>query len=298
MTRGELTRLVVGTYVGRELLDALRKARRRVWIACPYISCSVAALLPLVEDGRILTSPESELRLCVSVVKERGYEVKFLELLHAKLFIVDSLAFVGSVNLTSVGLRKNIELLIILEEGEELFRDILKVFEALWAMASRREVAKSITSLFTGRGFIGVGDSMAQELVALGKYRVPKDRLYTKTHEWVKIEGKTAIVGITDYAQSKLKNIVGVELPEVGKEVAKGGRLAVVESIKSVEDVYAPITIRVTEVNTALETQPELINKDPYGEGWIAKGEVVNEDEVRELLTPEKYVELLESEGE
>ncbi|NPA97361.1 MAG: glycine cleavage system protein GcvH [Crenarchaeota archaeon] len=137
---------------------------------------------------------------------------------------------------------------------------------------------------------------MSQELVALGKYRVPKDRLYTKTHEWVKIEGSTAIIGITDYAQSKLKNVVGVELPEVGKEVPKGSRLAVVESIKSVEDVYAPISIKVTEVNERLEDEPELINRDPYGEGWIAKGEVLRKEELDELLSPEKYVEVIESE--
>ncbi len=137
---------------------------------------------------------------------------------------------------------------------------------------------------------------MTQEILALGKYKVLKDRLYTKTHEWVKVEGDTVIVGITDYAQSKLKNIVGVELPEVGKEIAKGDRLAVVESIKSVEDVYAPVSIKVTEVNTKLEDEPEIINKDPYGEGWIAKGVLLNKDELNELLTPEKYVELLVSE--
>jgi len=137
---------------------------------------------------------------------------------------------------------------------------------------------------------------MSEPIVVLGKYKVPRDRLYTKSHEWIKIDGSVGVVGITDYAQSKLKNIVGVELPEVGKEVAKGGRLAVVESIKSVEDVYAPVTMRVTEVNERLESEPELINKDPYGEGWIARGEVLKKEELDELLTPEKYAELIESE--
>ncbi|HIC87398.1 MAG TPA: glycine cleavage system protein GcvH [Aquificae bacterium] len=112
---------------------------------------------------------------------------------------------------------------------------------------------------------------MSSEILALNRYRVLTDRLYTKTHEWIKVENNIAIVGITDYAQQKLRNIVGVELPEVGKEYPKGERIGVVESIKSVEDVYAPITFRVLEVNERLADEPELINRDPYGEGWIAK---------------------------
>ncbi len=137
---------------------------------------------------------------------------------------------------------------------------------------------------------------MAEEILVLGKYRVLKDRLYTKTHEWIKVENGTAIVGITDYAQQKLKNIVGVELPEVGKEYPKGERLGVVESIKSVEDVYAPITIKITEVNERLNDEPELLNKDPYGDGWIAKGEIVNRNELGELLKPEDYAKHIEEE--
>ncbi len=137
---------------------------------------------------------------------------------------------------------------------------------------------------------------MTEEILVLGKYHVLRDRLYTKTHEWIKIENGTAIVGITDYAQQKLKNIVGVELPEVGKEYPKGERLGVVESIKSVEDVYTPITIRITEVNERLNDEPELLNKDPYGDGWIAKGEIVNRSELEELLKPEDYAKHIEEE--
>ncbi len=133
-------------------------------------------------------------------------------------------------------------------------------------------------------------------IIVLGKYKVAKDRLYTKTHEWIKILDNEAIVGITDYAQQKLKNIVGVELPEVGTVIERGARLGVVESIKSVEDVYAPVTIKVTDVNKKLEEEPDLINRDPYGDGWIVRGEVLNRDEVKELLSPEEYAKHVESE--
>jgi len=133
-------------------------------------------------------------------------------------------------------------------------------------------------------------------LLVLNKYKVPKDRLYTETHEWVKVEDGCALIGITDYAQAKLKNIVGIELPEKGTEVGKGGRLAVVESIKSVEDVYAPITCRVIEVNKRLESEPELLNNDPYGEGWIARVEIIDEKELESLLKPEDYAKVIERE--
>ena len=138
---------------------------------------------------------------------------------------------------------------------------------------------------------------MAEEILVLGKYRVLKDRLYTKTHEWIKVENGTVIIGISDYAQQKLKNIVGIELPEVGKEYPKGERLGVIESIKSVEDVYAPITVRITEVNERLTDEPELLNNDPYGDGWIAKGEIINRNELEELLKPEDYAKHIEEEG-
>jgi len=137
---------------------------------------------------------------------------------------------------------------------------------------------------------------MSSEILALNRYRVLTDRLYTKTHEWIKVENNIAIVGITDYAQQKLRNIVGVELPEVGKEYPKGERIGVVESIKSVEDVYAPITFRVLEVNERLADEPELINRDPYGEGWIAKVEILRREELNELMKAEDYVKHIEKE--
>ncbi|HDI02266.1 MAG TPA: glycine cleavage system protein GcvH [Ignisphaera sp.] len=137
---------------------------------------------------------------------------------------------------------------------------------------------------------------MVEEIVVLGKYRVLKDRLYTKTHEWIKVLDGEAIIGITDFAQQKLRNIVGVELPEVGREYSKGESIGVVESIKSVEDVYAPVSMKIIEVNNRLTDEPELLNNDPYGEGWIAKVQILNRDELNELMKPEEYAKHIETE--
>ena len=122
-------------------------------------------------------------------------------------------------------------------------------------------------------------------------YKVLTDRKYTKTDEWVKVEDKVVIVGVTDYAQKKLKNVVSVELPDVGREVSSGESIATVESIKTVANVYAPVSGRVIEVNEELLERPELINEDPYGEGWIFKIEIKDPSELDRLLTPEQYIE-------
>ena len=98
---------------------------------------------------------------------------------------------------------------------------------------------------------------------------IPKDRFYTKTHEWALPEGDTVLVGITDYAQDALGDVVYVELPEVGRVVEKGEAVAVVESMKTASDIYAPVAGEIVEVNLALEKTPELVNQDPYGEGWF-----------------------------
>ncbi|RLG87195.1 MAG: glycine cleavage system protein GcvH [Thermoprotei archaeon] len=124
-------------------------------------------------------------------------------------------------------------------------------------------------------------------------YKVVSDRKYTKSDEWVKIENDIAIIGITDYAQRKLRNIVAVELPEINKEVRAGESIAVVESIKTIADVYTPISGIVTEVNEVLMDRPELINDDPYGEGWIVKIKIKDRSELEKLLTPEQYAELI-----
>ncbi len=131
----------------------------------------------------------------------------------------------------------------------------------------------------------------------VGKYEVLEDRYYTESDEWVKIDGDIATVGITDYAQKKLRDIVGVELPEVGKQVKMGESVAVVESVKAAADIYSPLSGTVIEVNESLINEPELINKDPYGSGWIFKLKVANAAEIERLLTAEKYSEKIRGES-
>ncbi len=121
----------------------------------------------------------------------------------------------------------------------------------------------------------------------------PKELKYTKEHEWVKVEGDIAIVGITDFAQKQLTDIVFVELPEKGKHVTQGKPMAVVESVKSVSDVFAPISGEVIEINNELTDNPEILNKDPYGEGWITKVKIENKAELGNLLSAEGYEKFL-----
>jgi len=118
----------------------------------------------------------------------------------------------------------------------------------------------------------------------------PADRLYSKDHEWVKDEGDgKVVIGITDYAQEMLTDIVFVELPQVGRKVAKGEAMAVVESVKSVSDVYAPVSGEILEVNSGLENTPDLINSDAFGDGWIAKLKLDNASELQVLLPAQAY---------
>ncbi len=125
----------------------------------------------------------------------------------------------------------------------------------------------------------------------------PTDRLYSKDHEWVKDNGDgTAAVGITDYAQEMLTDIVFVELPPLGKKVAQGEPMAVVESVKSVSDVYAPVSGEVIDVNKTLEETPELLNQDAFGEGWIAKLKLGNTAELKSLLNAADYDDLIKEE--
>jgi len=124
------------------------------------------------------------------------------------------------------------------------------------------------------------------------KYIVLKDRMYTETDEWVKFESEKLItVGITDYAQKKLRDIVGVELPQVGRNVVKGEVVATVESVKAVAEVYSPFSGVIVSINDELRERPELINKDPYGLGWLFKMEIFDITEKDKLLSPEKYAE-------
>jgi len=118
---------------------------------------------------------------------------------------------------------------------------------------------------------------------------------YTKDHEWIKIEGDIAIVGITDYAAQALGELVYVELPKVGNNYKKHDPFAVVESSKSASDVYIPIAGEVIAVNESLNANPDLINKSAYGDGWIAKVKFVSQDDQAEMMSEEQYKKFLES---
>lgn len=121
----------------------------------------------------------------------------------------------------------------------------------------------------------------------------PEDRKYSKEHEWIKLEGNIGIIGISYHAQEELGDIVHVDLPEIGKEVKQNDVLAVIESVKSASDVYSPVSGKVLEVNEKLKEKPELINEDPYNEGWIVKLELTNPEEYNSLLTAEEYKKLI-----
>ena len=120
------------------------------------------------------------------------------------------------------------------------------------------------------------------------------DRRYTKTHEWVTVDGKIATVGITDYAQSQLGDVVFLELPSVGRKLGEREGFGVIESVKAASDLYSPVAGRVVEVNEKLSAQPELINSDPYGEGWILKLELTG-DLPSDLLDEAQYKQLTEA---
>jgi len=122
---------------------------------------------------------------------------------------------------------------------------------------------------------------------------VRDDLKYTDTHEWLKIKGKIVIVGITDHAQSELTDIVFVELPEIGKEIIKGEELCVVESVKSVSEIYTPVSGKITSVNKKLEDTPETVNKNPYDDGWLIELEIKDKSEIDVLLDAEAYKKLL-----
>jgi glycine cleavage system H protein len=121
---------------------------------------------------------------------------------------------------------------------------------------------------------------------------IPEGLKYTNDHEWAKIEGSVAIVGITDYAQHELGDIVYVELPEQGSQITQGDQFGEIEAVKTVAPLNSPVSGKVIEVNTSLSDNAGAINNDPYGEGWIIKVEMTSPDEVESLLTAQKYEEL------
>ncbi len=112
---------------------------------------------------------------------------------------------------------------------------------------------------------------------------------YTEQHEWVKVEGDVALVGITDFAQNALGDVTFVELPAVDQQVQKGDDIVVVESTKAASDVYAPVSGKIVEVNTAIEDEPEAINADPFNRGWLVKIQISDQSEIEALMSPEAY---------
>jgi glycine cleavage system H protein len=122
---------------------------------------------------------------------------------------------------------------------------------------------------------------------------VPSGLLYSKEHEWVKLDGDVATVGITDYAQASLGDIVYVELPRVGAALTQFGSIGVVESVKAVSDIFTPVGGEVVGINDGLENDPAAVNRDPYGEGWFYKVQLSDTSQTGELLTPEQYEQLL-----
>ena len=123
---------------------------------------------------------------------------------------------------------------------------------------------------------------------------LPADLKYTKEHEWTRIEGNIATIGVTDFAQSELGDIAWLEMPEVGAETKIGETFGTIEAVKTVEDLYAPISGKIIEINSELLDSPELVNDDPYGKGWIVKLEISDEAEITKLLSADDYAGLIE----
>jgi len=124
---------------------------------------------------------------------------------------------------------------------------------------------------------------------------IPENLRYTRDHEWIKVEGEIAFIGISDYAQSQLGDIVFVEVETVGETLEKGESLGTIEAVKTVEDVYMPVSAEILEFNENLKDSPDLLNKDPYGEGWIAKIKLTNPSEINDLMDGSAYKAYLES---
>ena len=121
---------------------------------------------------------------------------------------------------------------------------------------------------------------------------VREDLKYTKDHDWVKIKGDIALIGITDHAQAELTDIVFVELPELNKEVKLGEELCVVESVKSVSEIYTPLSGKIVKINSKLEDSPEIINESPYDDGWIVELKIFDKSEISKLLDATEYKKL------
>jgi glycine cleavage system H protein len=122
---------------------------------------------------------------------------------------------------------------------------------------------------------------------------VPVNLLYTKDHEWIRVEGNTGYVGITDFAQGELGDIVFIEIETIGETLAKEDVFGTIEAVKTVSDMFMPVSGEILESNPALEESPDVVNKDPYGKGWMVKIKITNPSETAGLLTPEQYKVLI-----
>ena len=123
--------------------------------------------------------------------------------------------------------------------------------------------------------------------------KVPADLKYTKDHEWLRAEGETGYVGVTDFAQGELGDIVFVEVETVGETLKKEEVFGTIEAVKTVSDMFMPVSGEILELNPALEETPDVVNKDPYGKGWMVKIKITNPSELNDLLSPEKYLSLI-----
>lgn len=122
---------------------------------------------------------------------------------------------------------------------------------------------------------------------------VPENLKYTKDHEWLRVEGNEGYAGITDFAQSQLGDVVFVEVNTIGETIAKEASFGTIEAVKTVSDMFMPVTGEILELNPAIDSSPEILNKDPYGNGWIIKFKIINPNEIAELLSPEQYAALI-----
>jgi glycine cleavage system H protein len=122
---------------------------------------------------------------------------------------------------------------------------------------------------------------------------VPGNLMYTKDHEWLRVEGETGYVGVTDFAQSELGDIVFVEIETVGETLKKEEVFGTIEAVKTVSDMFMPVSGEILEMNPAIEETPDVVNKDPYGKGWMIRIKIGNPSEIDELLSPEKYKALI-----
>lgn len=125
----------------------------------------------------------------------------------------------------------------------------------------------------------------------------PEDSRYAKSHEWIHVEGEIGTIGITEYAQKELGDVVFVELPAVGTELELGDELGSIESVKAVSELFTPVSGEVIEVNEALADKPDLVNSDPYGDGWMVRVRLSRPDETEEMMTAEEYDEYVEREA-